>query len=208
MNMEETTFWFDNFAVLFNNMEKFYPTFHMTVVQKLNAIMRLAIYAGIILTLVGQNYLYLYIPVVIGFFTWFIYNNQRDNIEKLFADYIKCDSNKPCVEPTVENPFMNFNLITDDRIRPAACHSYNNEHVKEKIEDKFNYNLYRDVGDLYGKNNSQREYYTMPNTKAVSEQTSFAKWLYSTGPTCKEDTIKCAPEWSPIGNEEIFEKYV
>ena len=25
-------------------------------------------------------------------------------------------------------------------------------------------NLYRDVGDLYGRNNSQREFYTMPST--------------------------------------------
>ena len=27
-----------------------------------------------------------------------------------------------------------------------------------KIEDKFGYNLYRDVGDLYGKSNDQRQY--------------------------------------------------
>ena len=26
----------------------------------------------------------------------------------------------------------------------------------------------------------------MPNTKLVSDQTEFAKWLYDRGPTCKE----------------------
>ncbi len=119
-----------------------------------------------------------------------------------------CGNGEPCVEPTTDNPFMNFNNITDDRDRPPACKSFDNDVVKKKIEENFNYNLYRDVGDLYSKNNSQREFYTMPNTKSVNDQNSFARWLYETGPTCKEDGIKCAPEWSPIETDQIFEPLV
>ena len=66
------------------------------------------------------------------------------------------------------------------------------------IEDKFGYNLYRDVGDLYGKSNSQREFYTMPATTIPNNQTACAKWLYNTGPTCKEKSIYCTPEMDAV----------
>lgn len=202
-------FWYDDIKILFNNSDEFYPTYDMTLVQKLNAITRLSIYIGVLLMLLTFNYLYLYIPIGIGIFTILIYKMQKDNVEKFFADYnqISCDKG-PCTKPTTDNPFMNFNYITDDRYRAPACKSYDNDEIKEEIEDKFNYNLYRDVGDLYSKNNSQREFYTMPSTQVTNNQTSFAKWLYNTGPTAKEDTIKNAPEWSPIETNQIFEKFV
>jgi len=99
-----------------------------------------------------------------------------------------------CKQPTVNNPFMNANLITDKRDRPPACPYYDNEKVAAKVESDFDYNLYRDVSDLYNKRNSQRQYYTMPATTIPNEQTSFAKWCYLSPPTCKEDSIRCVPE--------------
>jgi len=212
-----STFWFDNFKILFQNMNEFYPTYNMNLIEKLNAIARLSIYMGIILTLVCKNYLYLYIPLGVSIFTIFIYKMQKNNTEKFFKDYDKIsngevleDNGNICVKPTVDNPFMNFNQITDSRFRPEACKSYDNKEIKKDIEKKFNYNLYRDVGDLYGKNNSQREFITMPVTTAIPDQTAFSKYLYSTGPTAKEDTIKNAPEWgeSILANEQIFEPFV
>ena len=181
----------------------------MDLVSKLNAIARLGLYVGIILTILTLNYLYLYIPIGIGIFTILIYKIQKDNIEKFVADYkrLSCADNEPCVDPTTDNPFMNFNQITDDRYRAPACKSYDNQKLKEEIEDKFNYNLYRDVGDLYSKNNSQREYYTMPSTEVINDQTSFAKWCYYQGPTCKESATHCSPEWSPIETNQIFERF-
>ena len=207
---DNTVFWYDDIKVLFQHPNNFYPSYDMNLVQKLNAITRLATYIGILLVLITFNYLYLYIPVGIGLFTIFIYKMQKDNVEKFFAEYDRytCDNNKPCTEPTTDNPFMNFNYITDDRYRAPACKSYDNKKVKEEISDKFNYNLYRDVGDLYNKNNSQREYYTMPSTEVTNDQTAFARWCFSTGPTAKEDSIKNAPEWSPIETNQIFENYV
>ena len=103
-------------------------------------------------------------------------------------------SKKKCVDPTLNNPFMNANLITDRRDRSAACPYYDNEKVAAKVEADFDFNLYRDVSDLYNKRNSQRQYYTMPATTIPNEQTSFAKWLYQSPPTCKEDSIRCVPE--------------
>ena len=64
--------------------------------------------------------------------------------------------------------------------------------LKKDIEQNFNHNLYRDVSDLYGKSNSQRQYYTTPNTQIPNDQTSFAKWCYGTPATCKEgNNLQC-----------------
>ncbi len=205
-----TVFWYDDIKVLFDKPDDFYPSFDMNLIEKLNAITRLSWYIGLILVLLTFNYLYLYIPVGIGLFTILIYKMQKDNVEKFFADYdrLACASGEPCTKPTTDNPFMNFNNITDDRFRTPACKSYDDPKIQKEIEDKFNYNLYRDVGDLYSKNNSQREFYTMPNTQVISDQTSFAKWAYGTGPTAKEDTTKNISEWSPIMTNQIFERLV
>ena len=150
---------------------------------------------------------YLLIIILIGLLTYFIYKYQENNMELFFNSYNNSNFNKiqkslmknpSNIEPTVDNPFMNIDLIGDDKTKEAAPSSWNNENIKENIEDKYNYNLYRDVGDLYGKSNSQRQFYTMPSTTIPNNQTSFAKWCYSTGPTCKETSIYCAPQMNPV----------
>jgi len=213
-NLEDTNlndpFWVNDYKILFYNqrLTDFFPTINMTLIEKLNAIFRLSIYLSIILYLFTSNYLYFYIMIIVGLFTYFIFYNQKDNLELYFNSdkndpensIIKSDidnkNNK--IKPTTENPFMNINLITDNKEKEAAPSSWNNENMQKEIEDKFGYNLYRDVGDLYGKSNSQREFYTMPSTTIPNNQTSFAKWCYSVGPTCKEKSIYCTPEMNQV----------
>ena len=204
------SFWLDDYKILFikERITDFFPVKTMTLIEKLNAIFRMSIYLSIILYLLTNNYLYLYIFIIIGAFTCFIYYTQKDNVELYFNSIPNSNDNlieqtifedaKNTITPTVENPFMNINLITDDKTKEAPPPSWNNDNIQEKIEDKFNYNLYRDVGDLYGKSNSQREYYTMPSTTIPNNQTSFAKWCYSVGPTCKEKSIYCTPEMNQV----------
>jgi hypothetical protein len=201
-------FWMEDPAILFKpeRLNQFFPTYQMTFIEKLNAITRLAIYLGLALYLVSSNYNWLYLAVLIPIFTIFMYKTQRENIETYFNNYDSLENaineaellTPETVKPTVNNPFMNINLITDDRTRAPATPSWNNDEVMADIEDKFNYNLYRDTGDLYGKNNSQRQYVTMPATTIPNDQTTFAKWLYQTGPTCKEKAVYCAPEFNPF----------
>jgi hypothetical protein len=198
-------FWSENIEILFSNnrLTEFYPSYDMTLIEKLNSIVRLSAYLSVILYLFTQNYLYLYICIVIFAFTLFIYKNQKENMEMYFNSYNsvlnehnkRILNKKDCTKPTYNNPFMNYNIITDKGNRTEACKSWNNKKIKKNIKEKFNNNLYRDVSDLYGKNNSQRQYYTMPSTTMPNKQTEFAKWCYNTGPICKEDTIKCATQW-------------
>jgi len=207
---ENDPFWIKDYKILFakERLTDFFPTIQMTLIEKLNAIFRLSIYLSILLYLFTSNYLYLYIMIIVGLFTCFIFYNQKDNIELYFNSLENSNSNNiekniyedkmNTIKPSVENPFMNINLITDSKDKEAPLPSWNNDKIQKEIENKFNYNLYRDVGDLYGKNNSQREFYTMPSTTIPNNQTSFAKWCYGVGPTCKESSIYCSPEMDPV----------
>ena len=37
----------------------------------------------------------------------------------------------------------------------------------------------------------ERQFYTTPINTIPNDQTEFAKWLYDSGPTCKEKTTEC-----------------
>lgn len=216
--------WFKDVKILFmrDRISEFFPNEEMTTIEKLNAVMRMTIYMGVLLAVLCRNYLYLYIPLICGGITWAIYTVQsesgdidakvgllstslgvvKESAETVSKDCIDggkgtCDE---CVMPTDDNPFMNYNQITSKRDREPACVSYDDKIVKDKIENKFNVNLYRDVSDLYGKRNSQREFYTTPGSLfegGVGDQTSFAKWCYNTAPTCKENGIQCTGNYVP-----------
>ena len=64
---------------------------------------------------------------------------------------------------------------------------------KSLIEKNFDEGLFRDISDIFGKNNSQRQFFSVPGGSIPNDQGSFAKWLYSTPPTCKEGNgLQCA----------------
>jgi hypothetical protein len=181
------TIWFKNFSVLLKYPNEFFPNEKMSKTRRLNSLVRAAMYIGVILTVLKRDTLYLYIPILMMVVTYLMYEYEptKHSKKEKFTD------GQLCTQPTYNNPFMNANLITDHRDRAPAC-KYTSK-VKTEIKDKFNMNLYRDVGDLYGKNNSQREYYTMPSTTIPNNQTSFAKWCYKSPKTCKEESIRCVP---------------
>jgi hypothetical protein len=103
-----------------------------------------------------------------------------------------------CTKPTIENPFMNFtmadymNLDSTGKIydRPPACDP-NDPEIKKQIDESFNNNLFKDINDVFGKMNSQRNYYSAPSTEIVNDRESFQKWLYLSPKTCKEDNEMC-----------------
>ena len=111
----------------------------------------------------------------------------------------KNDTEIKYVSPTFDNPFMNVQY--DDYVKNPNRDSISNKNIGDdisqknidlQIEEKFNYNLYKDMSDIYDKNNSQRQFYTTPITTIPNDQMSFANWLYNSGPTCKEKNYsKC-----------------
>jgi hypothetical protein len=205
--LESNSFWWDNPKTLYEKkkMSQFFPSYDMTLVEKLNAMTRLSIILSIVLYLTTKNYLYFFIMIFVIAFTLFIYFTQKENMELFFNSEPNSTKNKineeiikdyetKEIQPTVNNPFMNINLITSPRTQEQAPKMWNDPELKKEVEDKYQYNLYRDVGDIYNKDNGQLYFYQMPSTTIPNEQTAFAKWCYSTGYTCKENSIACVPQ--------------
>ena len=119
--------------------------------------------------------------------------------QEIDTDRLKNNVNQPleiidteCRIPTDNNPFMNPTIFGEDNNK-TSCLSYNNKGIQNNIETKFNKEIYREASDIFGKNNSQRQFYTVPSKKYPNDQDAFKKWLYSTPPTCKEGNgIQCA----------------
>ena len=115
--------------------------------------------------------------------------NKKKNIEYSLKDFNEYKKNT-CRIPTPDNPFMNP-TINDYNIEepPEAC-NVDDENIKDKINKSFNKDLFRDVSDLFERENSQRQFYTLPQLNPP-DQTAFANWLYKTDNICKVDQHKC-----------------
>lgn len=218
-------FWGKNPQILFrrDRLTSFFPSPKLSKGENLNAVVRLLSYISIVLILYTKNSQYLLLPfgsLLVTYIIFYMYPNKEE-LEELFhspeVNNPQCpidndsDIAEECILPTIDNPFMNFNYITDDYHRKPACKAFlyddeESQAIREEVDDSFNSKLYRDTSDLYSKRNSQREFFTMPWTSWPNDQTTFAKWLYKTGPTCKELGAKCAPEWSPTSSYSVLQK--
>jgi len=90
--------------------------------------------------------------------------------------------------PTARNLFMNVLLeeIKYNPGRPEAA-PVDNPLVKQTLDYYFRVQWFSDPTDVFGKNQSQRQFVTQPSTTVPNDQGSFADWLYKIpGKTCKE----------------------
>jgi len=252
-----TEFWYNDISLLYdkNYLLEFIPYRDFDFNRKLNAIVRLSIYYGVIVYLLTSSKNVLCVPFITLIITVFLYknhkNNKRNRLTSLLRntnnvnssnttkkainnlindesvlsnvinnnsmnnnsmnnsmnnnsinnrvnhvkeenrlneiDTIIKDINDSCNLPTDDNPFMNLSTYDfSNGEKSKACNSYNNKGIKNIVENKFNNDLYLDSNDLFNRRNSQRQFYTMPNTSIPNKQGDFAKWLYDRGPTCKE----------------------
>ena len=90
--------------------------------------------------------------------------------------------------PSARNPFMNV-LIDEIKYNPSRppAQDINDPLVKAQLDDFFRIQWFSDPTDVFGRAQSQREFYTMPSTSIPNDQASYQDWLYKIpGKTCKE----------------------
>lgn len=198
-------FWYNNPKILVeqNYLFEIFPVKEYDMVRKLNAIMRFSIYYTIIVYLYNKNTNIFAIPLIVGIVTYFIFKNnssiQKENImnnlkndntlyEEIPLDVSTLSHNVGCQIPTKDNPFMNtpYFDIAADKDLPKSCTSYDNKGIQRKIETEFDKGLYKNYTDIFGKENSQRQFFSIPYREGVPDQPAFAHWLYRTTDTCKE----------------------
>jgi hypothetical protein len=209
-----TPLWTDNISILYEKKYLFeiIPMKNFDLNRKLNSLFRLSIFYSIIIYLFNKQNKMLMVPIGVGVFTLIISKNLKENtingnIRKLQNDeseegFLMEEISGGCRIPEKNNPFMNPTLY-DDKNSKKPCLSYNNKGIQRDIANKFNEDLYRDVNDIFGKNNSQRQFYTVPGKTNPNDLESYKNWLYSTPPTCKEGNgLQCAANGygTPGGN--------
>tara|TARA_B110001469_G_scaffold125010_1_gene139689 strand:+ start:707 stop:1645 length:939 start_codon:yes stop_codon:yes gene_type:complete len=193
--------WINDISILLNKNYIFeiIPSTSFDLNRKSNAIFRFSIYFSIIsFAIYKQNSVFCF-PFIVMIITIYIFKysggESNDNLNKIEGSIkseidplvILQNKNKNCIIPKQNNPFMNLNMFDISKNKKPGCLSYDNEGVKEEIDNIFDEGLYKDPTDIYSNNNSQNRYYTMPNTKPANDQGLFADWLYkTTNKSCKE----------------------
>lgn len=79
-------YWFQDLGNSIFNLDyalKIFPNSDMTYPEKINTLVRLSIYMGLILSLFYRNYLFLYIPIIVMVLTYLLYIFRLDQLEGL-----------------------------------------------------------------------------------------------------------------------------
>jgi hypothetical protein len=90
--------------------------------------------------------------------------------------------------PTGSNPFMNVLLdeIKYNPTRPSAA-DINSPSVNDALDAFFRVQWSSDPTDVFGRNQSQRQFVAQPSTSIPNDAGSYQNWLYKIpGKTCKE----------------------
>jgi len=201
-----TPIWFEKLSILYEKkyILEIFPHKNFDLNRKLNSLLRLSIYYSFIVYLTDKKKVNMfYIPLIVAVLSYII-NRKHDKTRmnsvtnqimngKESTELIN-ELKSECRVPTKDNPFMNPSLseIGNGSKIQDSCVSYNNKGLQRVISKEFNEDLYRDPNDIFGKNNSQRQFYSVPSITG-EEQGKFANWLYATPPTCKEGNgLQCA----------------
>lgn len=215
--MSSDPFWLNDFSIIFESdkLLRFIPSKSMSLEEKLNSIVRFGLYLSILLMVLKENYLYMYFFIFCLIITYIIYvfndntnekfenqsNRELSDIEEI--NEIELTDDEFCRKPTKNNPFMNPLLPDNYKTIKKSC-SYTDP-IKEKIDNYFYDNLFDDTSKLYGKRNSQRNFYSMPSTTIPNDQDGFAKWCYRVPKTCKEgNTEECYKNIHERHNDKIY----
>lgn len=190
-------FWLEDYSILIKHYNIFMPIHGMTNNEKLNAVVRFSFYLSLILFFTKRTFNVFMLPVFTALVTIFVnkMNYAKQDSEELddIINELKEDAN--CQMPDETNPYMNT-LVSDldhKKEKKEACPM--TKEIREKQHDLFYKNLKRDVGDLYEKSNSERQFYTLPNTTkygmSMGDTVGFANFLFNTDSSCKEDNSEC-----------------
>jgi hypothetical protein len=174
--------WYRNPKILLTNLDQFFPNTYLSRPEKVNAIARFAIYYTILIILFKQDTKWMSVSVILLLTSYYLSETEK----MVFKD------NEEFHQPTKQNPFMNYTL-GDLFDHPERHPGYGFYDIKEKVRKEYRSHLLSDPMDVWGKYISDRNYYTMPNTSIVNDQTGFAMACFGDSGACKslgEDCLK------------------
>jgi hypothetical protein len=188
-----TELWYKNPKILLDNMNQFFPSKTLNRIEKINSLARFAIYYFILVNIFCDDKSWGSISIIILLISMYLGSTENftlDNATPVEVDFRNELDVRICQNPTIDNPFMNYtvgDMITSPD-RPPAC-KYDD--AKKEMEIDFRSKLYSDPNDMWGRNISSRQFYTMPNTAIVNDQVGFGKACFGTSGDCKTFGQNC-----------------
>lgn len=206
-------FWVNDPVILIrpDRLIEFYPSLDMTTNEKINSVIRFLLISGTCTFLIKKKALPLIVMIslitVISVFYYpradkhMVHKINRNTHVHGFPQFLQFPqsqshsstqyqsniSSDECVVPTKNNPFMN--VLPGDKKWSEQVNSNICEKGQNSAE-KYYSNMFKDVQDMYNRNNSDRQFYSVPNqTTSLSNREDFAQWLYGNKPNCKSGDL-------------------
>ena len=169
--------WIHDITLLYTDIQ-LWPFYEKTAHGKVNAFARFVIYYGLLLSLLKKDTHHAMIAIGIALAATLFWDFTQPPKpqpkppvpeEKPTEELVTQDVSTSCPKLSVHNPMGN-------PILGVHNNTVNNQCTVDPVQanNLFLRNLPTDHWDIYGKNNSQRQFYTVP----VNDQSAFAKWLY------------------------------
>jgi hypothetical protein len=187
-DFEDTKIWYMDILdfVSFKNLHDFFPNNTQTKIEQLNSIFRFSLYLSILFYFYNRNENVFIIPFLVGIYTLVSYNVYTKSVK---YDYFSNRNNyfhKNTREPTINNPFMNPNLIIHDDNNDTTLKNVLEPNTQKHIQNLFNKTTVQDSYDLFDRNNANQRFYTVPSTTIPNRQGDFANFLYGDMKSRKE----------------------
>jgi hypothetical protein len=185
--------WYRRPAALFARPAEFFPAASQSPEERVNALARLIAYvaAGVGLWRGDARALLAAAAAIAALSAVHAFGGEAfSGPGAPFAESNRARGGK-CVKSTAENPFGNVLLtdLADDPDRPPAC---DYDSMRDDIEVNFNRGLFRNLTDVYDRENSQRQFMTNPVTTGIPDTLAFAQFAYgSEAKGCKESPAAC-----------------
>ena len=228
-------FWTENPKILVDSAIDFFPFSQdakACSTTALNSLTRFGIYLGILLAVLTRMPVYLGVPVLTAILAIALFYGMKQqgtlrtgvspdlldrppfsegfqDIEgtaasgKMLEDIIGSTTR---TNPSAPNPFMNvlLNEISDFPTKPPAKYTASGD-VRERLDKQFSVQIYNDPGDVWNRNQGQRQFYTTPSTSVPNDRDSYQNWLYRIpGKTCKEGNMAACKTGSDGSRMPIF----
>lgn len=172
-------------------MYELIPSYDMTFKEKIIAIVNFILFFSLIASLVFRTIIFILFGLIISVLLYYVYlynlEAKKELKEKLELRDNAIINNSICVKPSKDNPFMNPNITDKNKNYDIKACNVDNIKIRSEIDKFFKDPVYKDVIDIYDRNFSQRQFYTVPATTIPNDQSSFTHWLYHRDKTCKEN---------------------
>jgi len=179
--MAQQTIWWKDPKVLFSNDNwmYFFPDVDSPLNNAYNAVVRFAIYGGILLWLVTHNTYYLLAIPIVALGTYFVGSVLNKEGFGSLRDHAK---HLNCAKPTKDNPFMNTLPHELQTGKAPACDISRPE--IQKLADDF---LVQDLpmDDPRDIHALRRQFSTVPASTNIADTHSFATFLFGEKPERK-----------------------